>query len=808
MWLLLLLVAASGFAQTTNYCVPGATDCTFDDEILNVRLGTLNNSSSGCSGAGYTDYTTAVAPATNVIIGVANPMTVTIGPGGNDNVGVWIDYNASGTFDASEFTLLGTAPSGAITGNINVPATVAAGTYRMRIRVKWNNPVLNGAQACAVYGYGETEDYRVTFAPCVTSTVTTQPPAATTISCSGTGTITANIAGSLNQYQWQVLATGAGAVWTDLSNNATYSGVTTNVLTITGALPNINGYQYRVRYVGACTSASVTAASTLTVGVLAPTVSNTLPINRCTTAAPTPISIASLGLASLSTTASGTLNTNIPDNNDETIGQNDRFISNNLTVTNIPAGATITGFNVKVNITHSWVGDLIFVLRAPNGRTINLAYALTGTGGAAGSTGFTNTIISSTGTAALSSGTNPYTATFRLDNAGPGSPANTPTGPLGFIPNTTTLADMYQGNGTWTLALYDYYRDNTTTNFLQNWELNLTYTGQTTGIFSPAAGLFTDAAGTIAYTGQSVNTVYANPAANTTYTATVTTAVCGAGTVSIPVNVASALSGTSTVANKTGCVGGSVTFSSTAPTGGLNATNQWQVSTDAGVTWTNIAGATASDYTISALTTSMTGNRYRLVRTSAACTSTLTSTAGALTVAVRPTLSISAGSTPTLYPGQTTTLTVTSSTSVPANGYTWFRDGVLIPNQTTSTRLVGIDDLGTFTVQVVDANGCGANSLGSVTLTAAANDRLFVYPNPNTGQFQVRYYSDLGQTIFPRYLNVYDSKGSRVYTKSYTINSPYTRLDVDVRNFGKGIYQVELTDNEGRRLKTGRVLVL
>lgn len=785
------------------YCVPGATNCTLNDEILNVSFGTLNNSSSGCSGAGYTDYTSTVAAATNVFIGVNNPMTVTIGPGGNDNVGVWIDYNSNGIFEASEFTLLGSAASGPITGNINVPSTVVAGTYRMRVRVKYATPVLNGTQACAAYTYGETEDYRVTVAPCVISTVTTQPPATKTISCSGTGTITATIAGSLNQYQWQVLATGAGAVWTDLTNNTTYSGVTTNTLTITNAFPTINGYQYRIRYQGACASPSVTSATTLTVGVLAPTVSNTLPINRCSTDAPTAISIATpTGLASLATTASGTLHTNIPDNNNHNLYKNDNFISNNINVTNIPAGASVTGFSVKLNVTHSWVGDLIFVLKAPNGKIISLDYALTGTGGAGPSTGFTNTIISSTGTAALSSGTNPYTGTFRLDNAGPGAPGTTPTGPVGFIPNTTVLADMNQGNGTWTLALYDYYQDDQTTNFLENWELNLAYTGQTTAVFTPSAGLFTDAAGTTAYTGQSVNTVYANPTATTTYTATVVTAICGSGTVSVPVNVGSPLTGTSTVANVSGCQGGSVTFTSTVPTGGLNATSQWQISTDAGVTWTNITGATSDSYTVNNVTTNMTGNRYRVVRTVASCTSTLTSSAGTLTVTVPPTLTISANPSTTLIPGQTTTLSVAVSPNAGAS-YQWFLDGVLIPGATASTYVVDIDGFGNYTVAVTDVNGCRGTS-GAFAITGGSSENMFIYPSPNMGQFQIRFGNSLNLS---RMVSIFDAKGTRVYTKTYSITQPFERLDVDLRNHGKGVYTVELSDHRGARIKTGRVVI-
>src|SRR5690606_23719859 len=44
--------------------------------------------------------------------------------------------------------------------------------------------------------------------------------------------------------------------------------------------------------------------------------------------------------------------------------------------------------------------------------------------------------------------------------------------------------------------------------------------------WSPLTGLFTDAAGTVPYTGTPEFAVYASPSANTTYTATATNGVC------------------------------------------------------------------------------------------------------------------------------------------------------------------------------------------------------------------------------------------------------------------------------------------
>jgi hypothetical protein len=60
-------------------------------------------------------------------------------------------------------------------------------------------------------------------------------------------------------YQWQE---NCGSGWNNLSNNATYSGTTTNVLTITGATLLINGCQYRcvvTNDAGSITSNAATA---------------------------------------------------------------------------------------------------------------------------------------------------------------------------------------------------------------------------------------------------------------------------------------------------------------------------------------------------------------------------------------------------------------------------------------------------------------------------------------------------------------------------------------------------------------------
>jgi hypothetical protein len=58
--------------------------------------------------------------------------------------------------------------------------------------------------------------------------------------------------------------------------------------------------------------------------------------------------------------------------------------------------------------------------------------------------------------------------------------------------------------------------------------VSITASGATSYIWSPTTGLYTDAAGTIAYTGTNLATVYAKPASTSTYTVTGTTSGCTA----------------------------------------------------------------------------------------------------------------------------------------------------------------------------------------------------------------------------------------------------------------------------------------
>ena len=102
--------------------------------------------------------------------------------------------------------------------------------------------------------------------------------------------------------------------------------------------------------------------------------------------------------------------------------------------------------------------------------------------------------------------------------------------------------------------------------------------------------------------------------------------------------------------------GNSVTFSASA-SGYPAPTVQWQQSTN-GSTYTNIAGATGASYTISAVTASQNGYRYRAVFTNSV--GSATTAAATLTVQYAPTVTTNPSST-TVNAGQTATFTAAAT---------------------------------------------------------------------------------------------------------------------------------------------------
>jgi hypothetical protein len=179
-----------------------------------------------------------------------------------------------------------------------------------------------------------------------------------------------------------------------------------------------------------------------------------------------------------------------------------------------------------------------------------------------------------------------------------------------------------------------------------------------------------------------------------------------------------------------------------------------------------------------------------------------------VTATPKPTAILTASRYTRLLPGLTTTITANAS---PANSnyiYTWAYNGPG-PAQTFigNTHAVNLSNSGTYTVTVADASNIACKSRDtSITITDSASSKLFIYPSPSNGQFNVSYYN-AGGGATKQIVTIISSKGEKVYSKETTVNQAYQIIDVDLRRHGAGIYYVILSDANGKKIKTGEVLI-
>jgi len=88
----------------------------------------------------------------------------------------------------------------------------------------------------------------------------TTPPSNLTVCANSNATFTAVATGAGISYQWQVSTNGGGS-YTNLTNTAPYSGVTTNTLLITNVPASFNNNRYRLVVSGTCPPNAISAAA-------------------------------------------------------------------------------------------------------------------------------------------------------------------------------------------------------------------------------------------------------------------------------------------------------------------------------------------------------------------------------------------------------------------------------------------------------------------------------------------------------------------------------------------------------------------
>lgn len=149
-------------------------------------------------------------------------------------------------------SLTSTTPS---SFNATLPLNSKQGVYRVRTVSTDPYVVANDN------GY----DFYITALP----KITLQPANQHTCDSSGTGFFI-GVTGTNLTYQWQVNM--GGSVYTNLSNNATYTGVNSNLLLINPATAIMNLYKYRCLINGACSPQDTSNFGILNVSSPAPTI--------------------------------------------------------------------------------------------------------------------------------------------------------------------------------------------------------------------------------------------------------------------------------------------------------------------------------------------------------------------------------------------------------------------------------------------------------------------------------------------------------------------------------------------------------
>ncbi len=264
---------------------------------------------------------------------------------------------------------------------------------------------------------------------------------------------------------------------------------------------------------------------------------------------------------------------------------------------------------------------------------------------------------------------------------------------------------------------------------------------------------------------------------------------------------------------QSGCSFENYTFAVTAVSPGNTLSYQWQSSaTGAPGTYTNITGATATSYTITAAPLNLNGFFFR-VYISVPCgtgISTDTSAAARLLLSSRPAIVLTQPATSSNGPAANSTLTITVS---PVGNYTynWRKNNVIVPNTLASTSIpLAVDDAGSYQVSITDpVTGCTA--LSNVVVTSALTsdnlsiNQVFVYPNPVRSMMTVRYNTSSNATRGTM-MNIYDGKGNRIFSKAFPIVGTNGRMDVDMSRYAAGTYTVYIMDANGKKLASNKVV--
>ncbi len=241
-------VGIGGKYGQISYCTSQGNNSSYE-WIAGVKIGSFTKTSGAAGYSDFTGNTVSVAPGSSYAI--------TLTPGFasstyNEYWKIWIDYNKDGDFaDAGELVFdAGGLSKTAVNGNITISSS-ASGSTRMRVSMKYN-----GAQSvCESFGYGEVEDYTVSFGSAPAPTCNTPASLSASNITTTSATLTWGAVSGATSYNVRFRPTGT-STWTTGS--------------VTGTSANATGlaagtiYEYQVNTVCSGSSSAYSASKTFT----------------------------------------------------------------------------------------------------------------------------------------------------------------------------------------------------------------------------------------------------------------------------------------------------------------------------------------------------------------------------------------------------------------------------------------------------------------------------------------------------------------------------------------------------------------
>lgn len=692
-----------------------------------------------------------------------------------------------------------------ISGATAASYTVVAPTVAM----SGNQYRVIATSQCSV-GTSAAATLTVNAAPSISSNPSNQ-----TVCAGTTATFNVTAAGAGLMYQWQVSTTGCAGTFVDIAG-AMGASYTTPAVTALN-----NGYGYRVVVSGTCTPSVTSTCATLTVGDAA-----------MITIQPQPTTVCAPANASFSVTATGssltyqwqvstaavpaftnilgaTASTYTTGTTPSMNGNQYRVIVFSCTPTGITSSAATLTVNTPIAISVEPQSQTVCqgtsttfsVTAAGTGIGYQWQYSSTGCGGTfANITGATSASYNIASPSPANNGGYRVIVSGTCGNITSACATllvNTPI-VITSQPVSQALCVPTSNSATFTVAA-------TGTLPTYQWQVSIAG-GAFANITGATSSSYTVTPLATSQTGNQYRVIVSGtctPAGVTSNAATLTVN-------SVPIIVTQPT-------NKAVCEGSSTSFTVAAT--GSTITYQWQVSLNGGP-FNNLAnaapysGVTTATLTVNPATLSLNGNVYRVIVSGVPC-GAVNSNPVTLTVNPQPSVVLTAASITNSTPAFTAlnapgAQVVLSTTISPAGLYSfvWFKNGSVIPAVTTAGYPLDANEFGTYyTLATNTATGCTQRS-NDVTVTPASTSTVFVYPNPNNGNFQVRYFNSTNAAV-ERTIRVMDSKGANVYSRKYTIApGPYAQMDVQLsKPIAKGIYIVEIRDAGGKLVGTSRILV-